>query len=408
MGNDGDGVAEAPDFRPLYLPLTLPGERVQPGPLQRLGDAWVADSTVLDPSPDRMAPSCRHFGPCGGCTVQHMSDPAYAAWKPTLLADALARLGYEATLPPLLRTLPGARRRMDLAIRRENGAVRIGLHMRRSASVVDMQECPVLHPALFAVVQALRPVLRSMTGLKREGSAIVNLIDGGADLLLRTDVPLTAYDRVRLAGLAAQCGMPRISWALGDRGLAEPACNLHPATVAFSGQVTPVPPGAFLQASLEGEAAIQDAVMAALPAMKARAMVVELFAGVGSLTHRIAAAARVQAYEGDADAVLAIKAAGNPRVIATRRDLARQPLAAVDLKPAATIVLDPPWGGAREQMAALGASGLPIVYVSCNPAALFRDGRVLTGMGYRVASAVPIDQFLWSARTEAVVGFRKP
>ena len=335
-------------------------------------------------------------------------DSAYAAWKPSLLADALARLGFDTPLPPLARTPPGARRRMDLAIRRENGAVRIGLHMRRSGSVVDMQECPVLHPALFAVVQALRPVLRSMTGLKREGSAIVNLIDDGADLLLRTDAPLTAYDRVRLAGLAAQCGMPRVSWALGERGLAEPACNLQPATVAFSGQVTPVPPGAFLQASLEGEAAIQDAVMAALPAMKARTMVVELFAGVGSLTHRIAGAARVQAYEGDADAVLAIKAAGNARVIVTRRDLARQPLAAVDLKPAAAIVLDPPWGGAREQMAALGASGLPIVYVSCNPAALYRDGRVLTGMGYRVTSAVPIDQFLWSARTEAVVGFRKP
>ena len=401
-------MAEAPDFRPLYLPLTLPGERVQPGPLQRLGDAWTADSTVLDPSPDRIAPACRHFGPCGGCTVQHLADPAYAAWKTSLLADALARLGAETPLPPLARTPPGARRRMDLAIRRENGAVRIGLHVRRSASVVDMQECPVLHPALFAVVQALRPVLRSMAGLKREGSAVVNLVDDGADLLLRTDAPLTAYDRTRLAQLAAQCRMPRISWALGERGLPEPACNLHPATTVFSGQVTPVPPGAFLQASREGEAAIQHAVMAALPPLKPRATVIELFAGVGSLTHRIATAARVQAYEGDADAIRALKAAANPRVTAIQRDLARQPLAAIDLKPATALVLDPPWGGAREQMAALAASGLPIVYVSCNPAALFRDGRVLTGMGYRVTSAAPIDQFLWSSRVEAVVGFQKP
>ena len=408
LGSDGDGVADAPDGRPLYVPLTLPGERVQPGPLQRRGDAWTADATVLDPSPDRVAPPCRHFGPCGGCTVQHLADDAYAAWKRSALADTLARLGFTGPLPPLARTPPAARRRMDLAIRRENGAVRIGLHMRRSASVVDMAECPVLHPALFAAVQALRPVLRSMSGLKREGSAVMNLLDSGPDLLLRTDAPLTAPDRTRLAALATQCGMPRISWALGDRGEPEPACTLRPPTTAFSGHTTALPPGAFLQASREGEAAIQDAMAAALPALKPRATVAELFAGVGSLTHRIATAARVQAYEGDAEAVRALKAARNPRVTAVQRDLARQPLQAADLQSAAAVVLDPPWGGAREQMPALAASGLPIVYVSCNPAALLRDGRVLTAAGYRVTSAVAIDQFLWSARIEAVVGFRKP
>ena len=408
LGSDGDGVAAAPDGRPLYLPATLPGERVQPGPLRRLGDAWTADASVLDPAPDRVVPPCRHFGPCGGCTVQHLADDAYAAWKRSTLADTLARLGFKDPLPPLARTPPAARRRMDLAIRRENGAVRIGLHVRRSASVVDMQECPVLHPALFAVVQALRPVLRSMAGLKREGSAVVNLLDSGPDLLLRTDAPLTAQDRTRLAGLATQCGMPRISWALGERGDPEPACTLHPAATAFSGLSTAVPPGAFLQASREGEAAIQDAVAAALPAPKPRATVAELFAGVGSLTHRIATVARVQAYEGDADAVRALKAAGNPRVTAIRRDLARQPLQAADLKGAAAVVLDPPWDGARDQMPALAATGLPVVYVSCNPAALLRDGRVLTAAGYRVASAAAIDQFLWSGRIESVVGFRKP
>ena len=118
---------------------------------------------------------------------------------------------------------------------------------------------------------------------------MVNLVEGGADLLLRTDVALTARDRGRLAGLAEGLGMPRISWALGVRGEAEPACALRPAVAAFGGWRTPVPPGAFLQASLEGEAAIQGAVVAALPRMKARGVVIELFAGVGSLTHALTA-----------------------------------------------------------------------------------------------------------------------
>lgn len=71
------------------------------------------------------------------------------------------------------------------------------------------------------------------------------------------------------------------------------------------------------------------------------------------------------------------------------------------------MVLDPPHGGALAQMPALAASGLPLVYVSCNPAALARDGRVLLQAGFRVASVAAIDQFLWSARVESVVGFTK-
>jgi 23S rRNA (uracil1939-C5)-methyltransferase len=409
LGGDGDGVAALADGTPLFLSQTLPGERVQPGPLTRRGQAWAADAAVLEPSSDRAPPPCPHFGPCGGCSVQHMADPAYAAWKRGLVVDVVRRLGFADELPPLARTPPAARRRMDLAIRRErSGAVVIGLHARRSADIVDMTVCSVLHPSLFALVQALRPVLRSLDGLRREASAVVNLLDGGPDLLLRTDAALSARDRQRLAALAEHLQVSRIAWALGPRGLPEPACVLRPSLAAFSGRTAPVPPGAFLQASLEGEAAIRDAAAAALPAMAAKARIVELFAGCGTLSHALAEHGRVQAFEGDGDAVAALKAAGNPRISVVARDLARQPLQAAELKGAAAIVLDPPFAGAAAQMPALAASGVPIVYVSCSPAALLRDGRVLLGAGYRVVSAVAIDQFLWSARVESVVGFRRP
>jgi len=408
LGADGDGIVSQGDTN-LYLPITLPGELVEAGPRYPRGQGQTADATIVTASPDRVAAPCRHFGPCGGCTVQHMADPYYAGWKRSLLADTVRRLGFTGELPPLARTPPMARRRMDLAIRRENGAVRIGLHMRRSASVVDMQECPVLHPALFALVTALRPVLRSLSGLKREGSAVVNLLDDGPDLLLRTDAPLSSSDRSRLAQMAEALRMPRISWSTNGRhDQPEPACNILPALVSFSGRSTTVPSGAFLQASKQGEAAIQQAVVAALPKLRAKARIVELFAGCGSLTHAISDAARVDAYEGDAAAILSLRAARNPRVSAFHRDLARQPLQPADLKTAAAIVLDPPHGGAREQMPALAGTGAPIIYVTCNPAALLRDGRMLADVGYRVSSAVPIDQFLWSARVEGVVAFTKP
>ncbi len=412
MGADGDGVAALPDGAALFLPDTLPGELVQPGALARRGEGWTGDSTIVEAAADRVAPPCPHFGPCGGCTLQHWRDDSYAAWKAGQVADALRRMGAPAiAAPDLARTPPAARRRMDLAIRRDGPVVRIGLHRRRSRDIVDMHACPVLHPALFALIQALRPVLQRLTGLRRDGSAVVNLLDSGPDLLLRTDGELTSGDRTLLTALANAHGLPRISWApglaRGSQGEPEPACLLRPATTALGGVETAIPPGAFLQASREGEAAIVAAVLAALPPLPAKARILELFAGCGSITHALAQRGRVQAYEGDLAAYTALRRAVNPRVLATQRDLARQPLQAAELKGASAIVLDPPHGGALAQMPALAGSGVPVVYVSCNPAALARDGRMLLQAGYRVSSMAAIDQFLWSARVESVVGFQK-
>ena len=411
MGADGDGITTLPGGDQLYAPDTLPGEWVQPGDLTRRGEGWTARATILDPSPDRVVPPCPHFGPCGGCTVQHWRDESYAAWKSALVGDAVNRLGWDGLDPVLARTPPGARRRMDLAIRRDGPRILLGLHRRKSTDIVDMLACPILSTTLFALLQAMRPVLLRLTGLRREGSAVINLLDSGPDLLLRTDGMLSAGDRTLLTTLAGAHGMPRVSWAQGlqrgSLGAPEPACLLRPATTALGGMETRVPPAAFLQASVEGETAIVAAVLAALPTMAAKARVMELFAGVGSLTHAIARVARVQAYEGDVDATAALRSARNPRVDVHQRDLARQPLTTKELAGAAAIVLDPPHGGALMQIPAIAASGIPVVYVSCNPAALLRDGRLLIAAGYRVHSVAAIDQFLWSARVESVVGFRK-
>lgn len=408
MGADGDGVAALPGGATLYLPDTLPGEFVQATALTRRGEGWAAAATVLEPSPDRVVPPCPHFGPCGGCTLQHWRDEPYATWKSAQLADALRRAGADMPVGPPARTPPAARRRIDLAIQRDGAVCRIGLHRRRSRDVVDMHACPILHPALFALAQSLRPLLPRLGALRREGSAVLNLLDSGPDLLLRTDAKLTSADRTLLATFAAQHGLSRVSWALGA-GQPETAAQLRPATTRFGETEVQVPPGAFLQASRDGEAAITAAVLAGLPErLPAKARIVELYAGVGTLTHALSARARVLAYEGDPAAIAALRSADNPRVQPTLRDLARQPLQPAELRGAAAIVLDPPYAGAPAQMPALATSAVPsIVYVSCNPAALARDTRSLLQAGYRVDSAVAIDQFLWSARVESVVAFRK-
>ena len=408
IGADGDGVAALPTNQPVYLPLTLPGERVAAAGFVRRGEGWAGEAAIITPSPDRQPAPCPHFGECGGCTLQHWQDAPYAGWKSAQLAAALVRAGFDdGPVGPLARTPPGARRRMDLALVRDRGEVRVGLHRRRDRTVTDLQTCLVLEPSLVALIGALRRVLPGVAGLRRNGSAVANRLDSGIDLLLRTDGPLVASDRVKLTGLAREAGLCRVSWALND-GSPEPACLLLPPQTLLAGVAVAPPPGAFLQASASGEAAITAAVLAGLPdKLPPRAWVAELYSGCGTLTFALAERARVVAYEGDTAAHDTMRrAVTGRRVQAVQRDLVRQPLTVKELTGAAAIVLDPPFPGAAPQMPGIAASGVArVIYVSCNPAALSRDARALRGAGYQVLAATPIDQFLWSSQVESVVVF---
>jgi len=412
IGADGDGIAELPDGGALYLAGTLPGEIVRARVEKKRGEGWAASvEAIITASPERIGAACPHFGACGGCTLQHWQTEPYRAWKAGLLEAALRRAGFSVPIAPLVGTPPGARRRLDMAMRRQGPAVVVGLHAPRAAEVVDLTSCPVLHPALFALVAPLRAALRGLALLKREGSVVANLLESGPDLLLRSDAEATTADRTRLTAFAHAHGVCRISWARGE-GPSETLCLLRPPVAMLSGVAVRPPPGAFLQASEVGEAAIVAAVLAGLPEkLPARARVAELFAGCGTLSFALAARVRVAAYEGDADLVAALRAAANAqglagRVATEQRDLARRPVMATELKGFAAAVLDPPYGGAAEQIAQIAAARLKrVIYVSCNPAALTRDAAMLRGAGYSVVSAVPIDQFLWSARLESVVVF---
>jgi 23S rRNA (uracil1939-C5)-methyltransferase len=419
IGAEGDGIGYVCDddraASPVYIPLTLPGETVRARIVARRGDGWAGEAeTILEASPARIEPPCPHFGVCGGCTLQHWRDGEYIEWKRGLLEAALRRAGYPLAMSrPSARTPPETRRRMDLALRRDRSGVTVGLHRLRGTEVVDLQTCVVAHPVLRDLIGPLRTVLAQTSLLRREGSALLNLLDSGPDLLLRTDAAPSVSDRALLAGFARAHGLPRISWARGN-GAPEAICVLRPAVTRFSGgEVTP-PPGTFLQASADGERAIVDAVLDGLPEPRAgRLRISELYAGCGTITFALAARGRVAAFEGDAAAIAALRRTVNQtglagRITAEQRDLARQPLTAKELSGVSAVVLDPPHAGAAAQMPAIAAAKpARVIYVSCNPAALARDAYSLREAGYDVLAATPVDQFLWSARMEGVVVFSR-
>jgi 23S rRNA (uracil1939-C5)-methyltransferase len=414
VGADGDGIGAHPDGSRLYVPLTVPGDFVRVRPMGRRGDGWSAEiESILEQGAGRRAPACAHFGLCGGCTSQHWDEDAYLDWKTGRLSAALRRAGFDdPAMASIVRGAPGTRRRIDLAVRRVLGSVTIGLHRARGTEIVDLTECAVAHPVLLALIAPLRQTLSALAAIRREASVVINLLDSGPDILLRTDGDLITPDRTKLTHFAQTHNLPRISWAFGN-GRPEGVCVLRPPVTSLSGVTIAPPPGAFLQATREGEAAIVAAVLEGLPAKlvkKARAL--ELFSGCGTISFALAPRIRVLAIEGDEDLVTAchngINQAGLMGKIEVRkRDLSRQPFLAKELSGFGVAILDPPHAGAVAQMPHIAQAKVPtVIYVSCDPVSLGRDASVLHHAGYRLEKVTPIDQFLWSARLESVAVFR--
>lgn len=391
MGAKGDGVTRNGRF----VAGAVPGDTVGP------------DGTILSHSPNHIAPACRHFRTCGGCQIQHVADPAIADFARDRLLQPLARIGIAPTeLMPAHLSPPGARRRAAMRATRTHGQVRLGFNAEGAHNLVDCHECPVLHPALFALVAPLRRLLGPHL---RERSAIgitMTLTDAGVDLLLAN---LQADSLPLIEGLtdfAHAHGLARLS-VEGPMGVETLVAAADPA-VRLGGVPVTLPPAAFLQATADGEAALVDAVTTIIGGA---GQVADLFAGSGTFALPLSRTARVEAVDGAGPAIRALEAAarraGRP-VTVQHRDLFRRPLTAAELAPFDAVVIDPPRAGAIAQTEQLALSKVPVIAaVSCNPATFARDAERLVGGGYTLHRLWPIAQFRWSTHVELVGEFRR-
>lgn len=401
VGAQGDGVAPGP----VFVPFTLGGERVTADVAGDRGEL----TAVLRASSDRVAPPCPHFGDCGGCAVQHWAHPPYLAWKAEQVASALARVGLEAEILPTFASPPGSRRRVALHARKEGGQVRLGFKARRSWRTVDIAVCPITHPGLVEALPALRELARPLFEHPKSAPILhATLTDDGIDVDI-TGVEaksggLSADRRIQLAEAAQAGGFPRVTLA-GEAAyqVLTPSVRLGRATVGL-------PPGAFLQAVPQAQAAM---TAFAAEAVDGAGRIADLFCGVGTFTFALAEIAPVLAADGSALAVAALRTAtatapGLKGIVAEARDLARRPVLAAELKRVDAVVFDPPRIGAVEQTREIAASGASrVVAVSCNPGTFARDARTLVDAGFRLEQVLPVDQFLWSPHVELVAAFSR-
>src|SRR5439155_10698473 len=326
LGARGDGVAKH-EGAPVFLPFTVPGDRVR----ARLGAprAGGREARVVDwlgSGPGRADPPCAHFGRCGGCALQHLDAASYRAAKLGVLRTALERVGIDPDLVQPLRVVPPARRRARFGMMRPRDPrlpARVGFRERFRHDLVDLVECPVLEPALFALVGELRLVAGDLLPPGGAAEAMLTRTDSGIDVLIEAAVRPELAALEALVQLAEQCDLARIVWQSGGEDIL--VVERRPVRVLLSGVAVRFPPGAFLQASAAAEVTLVEEVRAGIGQQHP---VLDLFAGLGTFTFALAAAGPVHAVEGDerAAAALARAAAGQPGVTIERRDLARNPL----------------------------------------------------------------------------------
>jgi 23S rRNA (uracil1939-C5)-methyltransferase len=399
MGARGDSVAET-EVGPVYAPYALPGERVR---ARIVGDrAEVLE--VLAASPARQAPACAHFGRCGGCQLQHWREAEYLAWKRQQVVDALARRGLGgAVVDACIPAWGQGRRRASVHAGRHNGKVRIGFIERGGARLLPITQCPALAPQLEAPVLKLDVLAEAVLPARGEITLQCLLTEAGVDVAVKGAGRADALQRPmleRLSAIAEALDLARLSID------GEPIVERRKPLLRMGRALVSPPPGAFLQATAEGE---ETLVRLAMEALAGAHRVIDLFSGIGTFALRAAAFAEVLAVEGDAEMLSALKRAADgaggalKEVTTLRRDLLRTPLSSLEMKKFDGAVIDPPRSGARLQAEQIARAPIrKLAYVSCDAASFARDLKVLVEHGFTLTRLTPVDQFRWSPHVELV------
>jgi 23S rRNA (uracil1939-C5)-methyltransferase len=411
LGPKGDGVHRSQRDR-VYVDRALPGDWVQ-ATVRRDVDGVLRGELlrVAKASPHRVRAPCPNYEVCGGCTLQHASDDFYRHWKVDIVRDALRKKSLNPRFwrePVFLP--PGGRRRATFTAYKRNNTVTLGHIRRRGHQVTDIATCLIADPAIMAMRDRLAVLLAPILQEGQLTTVFIQMVNGQFDVVITGPVGKygkpDASVREALVQLAHRSNSDRISWRATMSDVAEVMIEINPVRARFGNLDVALPPLAFLQPTQEGEYALVDAVMEALPQTGKFA---DLFSGCGTFTGPMLTRGPVDAYESVGPAIRALdKAKGTRPLKAIRRDLFRSPLRRDEANRYDAIVFDPPRAGAEELVTSLASGRTPILIgVSCNPATFARDARILVDGGYWLDSVKVIDQFTWSHHVELVAAFSK-
>ena len=438
---DANGVARRADGKVVFVEGALPGERVRVHVTRRKRQ-WeqAVLAELCEPSAQRVTPACPHFGlhagACGGCKMQHLHAAAQVAVKQRVLEDQLWHLGRlrpAQVLRPIEGPAWGYRQRARLSVRHvpKKGGVLVGFHERKSSHVADMTRCPVLPPAVEALLRPLRALVEAMPARDRLPQIELAVGDHGGGviaLVLRHLQPLAAADLRLLRDFASE---HRVQWWLqpGGPDTAHRLDGEEGAELAYTlpefGLVMPFRPTDFTQVNAAVNRVLVGRAVRLLDP-QADERVIDWFCGLGNFTLALATRARaVLGVEGSPALLQRAREGADRNGLAGRTAFEAGNLFEVD---AAALVgfgvaerwlIDPPREGALALVKALveaqsvaTESWQPprrIVYVSCNPATLARDAGLLVHQGgWRCTAAGAVNMFPHTAHVESMAVFDRP
>jgi tRNA/tmRNA/rRNA uracil-C5-methylase (TrmA/RlmC/RlmD family) len=398
VAHGGEAVGRLADGRAVFVPYAIPGERVRVRVTQsRARFARAELLEVLEPSADRVAAPCPHFGPgrCGGCAWQHVRPEAQAELKARLVREQLAHLGGLSDVPvrPTLRPVSppgepegfGYRERATLTAGTDG---RLGFMRAGSHQVHPVDRCPLLAAGLQELPAQLgRHPAGAKVRLRRgaDGERLVVLEAGAASKTRFLPPPDLSWAAVRGNGKVVDLeGQPSV----GER---------------IAGVDLQVSAASFFQVHRAGAEALVELVRAALEPVGGETLL-DLYAGVGLFAATVGATAgKVVAVESWRPAARDARhnLRSHPDATVLQDDVANalRQISAADL-----VVLDPPRAGAGAAVLGRMAALRPraVALVSCDPAALARDVRTLADLGYRADWVQPLDLFPQTAHVEAL------
>jgi 23S rRNA (uracil1939-C5)-methyltransferase len=420
----GDAIAHLADGRAAFVRGACPGDRVEADIVEDHGRFVRAEvREILEPSPDRVEPPCPYFGVCGGCSWQHVSSSAQLAAKRQAVVDALTRIGHIADAEKLVAPAVaspreyGYRNKIELVARMDAAGLRLGFHKAGTDELVPVESCLLLPPKFQKAPKALSGALRYLSGgqdlgFKRVGLRVAaNTRDveialwtepgsfprKAAATTLGRALKTSSIVRVLAKGPDKERKVTGVEVLAGSGFWRE----------RLGGRAMTVSAPSFFQVNT---AAAELLVTVALEALNANGTdrVVDLYAGAGTFTLPLAEVA------GD---VIAVEAASSA-VRDLRRNLEDSQLWAEvvggdalrelrELGSVDALLVDPPRSGLPEGAieAIAKTRARTIAYVSCDPATLARDAKVLIAAGYRLVSATPVDLFPQTYHVETVAKF---
>lgn len=423
LNHEGLGVARIAG-KAIFIEGALPGEQVHLQVTKRRKNYDLGKTLeILDASPDRVAPRCRYFGTCGGCSFQHLRAEAQLPVKQKILHDNLERIGKvkpDVWLAPLSARHWAYRRKARLGVRmiEKKGGVIVGFREKASSFITPLASCEVLDARIGMLLPALRELIAGLSRPDRIPQIEVAAGDEVAALVFRHLVPLTDADTQQLAAFGKQHGL-QIFRQPGPPDELVPVYPAKPEPLVYRlpefGLEFEFSPTDFIQVNAELNRQMVDRALQLLDPQPAD-NVLDLFCGLGNFSLPIARRAGqvlgIEANEG-----LIAKARHN----ASHNGIGNAEFRLGDLYHADAPnpwadrqfekwLLDPPRTGAMEVVKRLPESDGPqrIVYVSCNPATLARDSEVLVhAKGYRLKAAGVMDMFPQTSHVEAMALFER-